>query len=635
MAVGNSTQISARRRRRARRSESLPVRRWLQLSAASAGVGVGLMGFALLGPQTGVAGADTAGETAQSSGPSGSESASTSRGDSDSAGSGAGASGAEADDAGDEDAGDEDAGDDEDAADEDAADEAAESSNPDEDRSGNDERTDIGSDDTGFDDTGAADETPAGERPETGAAPDRVETDEVRATQTDPAAAAPAVAPVAARRATPDNWSEFAGAAITSWTRSSQGWINSLPVDGAAKYHLEGALLATRRSLFNQAPTVAPIQVSGKIDGPIVGRIGAVDPEGDRLTYVIAAGPTEGTLQLNRDGTYTYTPGTAFDGVDSFRVVAVDNGWHVNLLDPLRPWGTRATHLINQRAITFEFNYTTGAEHWTVERRDALQDSADALLVYFTVGKPVLLTYDVSGEDNPLSRTLASAGSPLISTEPGFWPTVVQHELLTGIDANGAEADGEIEWNFGTAWALGDTVGPGEFDFQSTAMHELLHSFGFLSYTEAPGDNERVAWATFDRFVVTRQRERPITRDHEWDTDFDPYLIGHDGGLFFAGRHATEAYGGDLVPLYSPDPYEEGSSGSHLDDVTFAGANQMLMNAMTDRGLGVRVLSPIEIGILRDLGYRVNAPAPATFALGLIGFLFVGRLRRNWASAPN
>ncbi|MCV7424853.1 hypothetical protein H7K45_30365 [Mycobacterium yunnanensis] len=66
---------------------------------------------------------------------------------------------------------------------------------------------------------------------------------------------------------------------------------------------------------------------------------------------------------------------------------------------------------------------------------------------------------------------------------------------------------------------------------------------------------------------------------------------------------------GGLVPLYTPGPWQQGSSMSHLDDDTFIGADQQMMNARTDSGLGVRVLSPIELGILKDIGYTVVIPS--------------------------
>ena len=51
-----------------------------------------------------------------------------------------------------------------------------------------------------------------------------------------------------------------------------------------------------------------------------------------------------------------------------------------------------------------------------------------------------------------MGGTLASAGSDLVSDGSGFFPTVVQNEILTGVDSNGSAADGTIDWNFGYAW---------------------------------------------------------------------------------------------------------------------------------------------------------------------------------------
>lgn len=48
------------------------------------------------------------------------------------------------------------------------------------------------------------------------------------------------------------------------------------------------------------------------------------DPNGDPLTAVLATGPTHGTLALNADGSFTYTPNAAYTGSDSFTYTASD-----------------------------------------------------------------------------------------------------------------------------------------------------------------------------------------------------------------------------------------------------------------------------------------------------------------------
>lgn len=554
-----------------------PARRWLQLGVASAGMGAAMWGLSIAGPQVGTAEADTGGKSSAASSASASDgqrsvrSVRTVRS----------------------------AGDPRRAA-----------------RAAHTE--------TDFD----AESPTVDERPVRGLGKDGKDAKEVAGTAGAPEltveptevmnTAAPQNVPDAAPVPSPTRswqspYQRWVARSLDAWTTSSLAWIDSLQTSDRTKGQLEASFFTVRRTFFNQAPTIDPVQITGVLDGPVTGTVGGYDPDGDRIIYVLTRGPKTGSVQVNRDGTFTYTPGQDFDGVDAFRVTAIDIGFHTNLLQPFRPIGSNPVRsLINQGAVTFDFDYTEGAQYWTPERREALQRSADSLILYFRVLNPVVLNYVVRAQDDPDSSTLASAGSALISHEPGYWDTVVQHKLRTGVDVNGTAADGRITWNFGIDWALGDEVGADEFDFQSTAMHELLHSFGFLSMTDEPGDNEGRNWATLDRFLVTANGRRPIDRNLDWDTDYDAILTGQDGGLYVGGRYARAAYGGRAVPLYTPSPWEGGSSGSHTDDKTFMDAGQLMMNAKTGEGLGVRVLSAMEIGILRDIGYTVVMVLPVS-----------------------
>src|SRR5262249_52657126 len=65
---------------------------------------------------------------------------------------------------------------------------------------------------------------------------------------------------------------------------------------------------------FNIALTVAAPGVLGNDN----------DPDGDTLTAAVTTGPTHGSLTLNADGSFTYTPNATFSGTDSFRYTAND-----------------------------------------------------------------------------------------------------------------------------------------------------------------------------------------------------------------------------------------------------------------------------------------------------------------------
>ncbi len=622
--------------KRGRRAEGFAVRRWLQLGVASAGMGAALWGLSLAGPQVGVATADSSESASASSSESGSDAGVSSGAEKRSAGgeersprvdTAAGSDDAAADDDG------------SDAADEtDADDDSAAGGDLDDDANAHDADADDSEPDTRADESAAdvvdlttieepvTDSTGPVQAPQSTGAASSVAS---LTTSTVETAAEPVPVPraLAPRR----SWDEVVAQAMDNWAARNQAWIDSLDVDDERKAELEASFLALRRTFFNQAPTVAPIQISGRLTGPITGTIGATDAEGDRLVYRLTSAPKTGSLVLNEDGTYTYTPDSDFDGVDTFRVVAIDVGLHINLLDLFRPLGTRANSLINQRAISFDFTFTDGGAGWTPERQLALREVADQMTEYFLVTSPVTLTYNVGLDER--EHVLASAGSGLVSTAAGYWRTVVQNKLVTGIDSNGAEADGEIDWNWSAySWGLDEEVGSEEYDFVSTAIHELLHSFGFLSNAEPPGENTERNWAFFDRFIVTEAGIRPIGAFYRWRSSDDPKLIGDDGGLFFGGANAIAAYGG-LVPLFTPDPWSGGSSMSHLDDDTFTGDNQMLMNAATGTGLGVRVLSAIELGILEDLGYNIVMPQSPPYAAAFGGLLLVGLRRRKTLSA--
>jgi len=79
-------------------------------------------------------------------------------------------------------------------------------------------------------------------------------------------------------------------------------------------------------SLSNSAPVVAEVQsLSGTEDQPIVGNIGASDPDGDAMNYELISGPANGELAFNAEtGAFSYFPASNYAGADSFSVLVSD-----------------------------------------------------------------------------------------------------------------------------------------------------------------------------------------------------------------------------------------------------------------------------------------------------------------------
>ncbi|MGD9619686.1 MAG: Ig-like domain-containing protein [Mycolicibacterium sp.] len=120
-----------------------------------------------------------------------------------------------------------------------------------------------------------------------------------------------------------------------------------------------------RRTFFNTAPTAAPIQFA-QLQGPVViGSLGVTDAEGDRLAYRVTGQPTRGTVAVDSDGSYTYTPSNPGEpgtsGTDSFVISLRDRGFHINLLDWFRP---RVT------TVKVDVSWTNGTTDGTVGETD-------------------------------------------------------------------------------------------------------------------------------------------------------------------------------------------------------------------------------------------------------------------------
>lgn len=83
-------------------------------------------------------------------------------------------------------------------------------------------------------------------------------------------------------------------------------------------------------TFFNSAPRLeATGYTADPWTGVITGNLGGFDADGDVITYTVTSEPVNGVVHVAEDGTYTYTPHSEFaatGGTDTFTVVADDTG---------------------------------------------------------------------------------------------------------------------------------------------------------------------------------------------------------------------------------------------------------------------------------------------------------------------
>ncbi|MBP6615160.1 MAG: tandem-95 repeat protein, partial [Aquabacterium sp.] len=74
----------------------------------------------------------------------------------------------------------------------------------------------------------------------------------------------------------------------------------------------------------NLAPITGDDNVTTDEDTAVSGQIVGSDVDGDALTYALGTGPSNGTVSVNANGSWTYTPSANFNGSDSFTVSVSD-----------------------------------------------------------------------------------------------------------------------------------------------------------------------------------------------------------------------------------------------------------------------------------------------------------------------
>lgn len=113
------------------------------------------------------------------------------------------------------------------------------------------------------------------------------------------------------------------------------------------------------------------------------------DPDGDPLTFALVAQPLHGTVTLNADGAFVYTPDLNFNGVDTFVYRACDNGTP-SLCDTARAIIT--VRPLNDFPVAQDDSYTTPED------------------TPLTIAAPGVLANDTDVDGDPLTVNILRVG---------------------------------------------------------------------------------------------------------------------------------------------------------------------------------------------------------------------------------
>ena len=165
------------------------------------------------------------------------------------------------------------------------------------------------------------------------------------------------------------------------------------PDFAVASFNSSSVVVRLNTTVINQAPTAADDAYSTAEDTARTVAVPGVlgndsDPDGNPLSAVLGSGPSHGTLTLNANGSFTYTPAANYNGSDSFTYRASDGSATSNLATV-----TLAITAVNDAPTAADDAYSTA--------EDTTQ----------TVAAPGVLGNDSDPDGPPLSAELASPPS--------------------------------------------------------------------------------------------------------------------------------------------------------------------------------------------------------------------------------
>jgi hypothetical protein len=286
--------------------------------------------------------------------------------------------------------------------------------------------------------------------------------------------------------------------------------------------------------------------------------------------------------------------------------------------------------------VSYDANFNAGTPT-AIAAKAAFQRAVDTWA--HTVASPVTITVDAAFTAPPDPNVLGSAGPNNAFFNPdfgAFFPSALANSLQvppTDLEPGVADIDAHFNndaniWYFGTDPAGVATAScqlPGDpgpiaghcYDFESVVLHELGHGLGFLGTAsqDFSDANHTIALNTAS-YGNAPADARPWIYDIYTETadgvgilDYPNHSLAllnaiRSDGVYWFGANGASADRGREPQLYAPNPFEDGSTYSHLDEDSYAtGDADSLMTPYVFNGDAVRDPGEVMLGMFRDMGW--------------------------------
>ena len=203
------------------------------------------------------------------------------------------------------------------------------------------------------------------------------------------------------------------------------------------------------------------------------------------------------------------------------------------------------------------------------------------------------------------------AGAP----DADLWYPSAMANALAGkdLDPNNPEITIQINSSVGPELYLGTdgNCPANQYDLESIIVHEMAHGLGFLSASDVNvlfggygSDDQPTPYDAYAQLPDgTRLMDLPSPSLQLGQALINP--------LVWSGVYGVAANGGVKPKLYTPNPYQAGSSVSHLDQATFgtSGANAVMAPNLAPAEI-FHQPGPLLLGMMKDMLQKPPAGIP-------------------------
>lgn len=176
----------------------------------------------------------------------------------------------------------------------------------------------------------------------------------------------------------------------------------------------------------------------------------------------------------------------------------------------------------------------------------------------------------------------------------------------------------ELNLNSAVTWDFSTTSkAAGTESLYTTMIHEIGHGLGFLSLlNNTTGAYYDGAPSIFDYYLAQGSTSL-LSMGADYNVVNQARIdAATSASVFWTGQYGNDA-NGTPIKIYAPNPYEAGSSMSHLD-FTVNTSESLIMFPSDSESAPNFSYSATELGMWKDLGYNV-VPEPSAWMLVVVG----------------